>query len=193
MRPMGRPRQRHKDLPRGLYKDAVGRFTLKAFTERDRARLGGKWTVSVGKDPERARQRWAEVYGFRDHDPPAAGTVAAHSSVAMDREGRYAIADFSYLPRETSITYAVIEAGGIPITDHNRVSRLVLKVRAKAPGPIDNIKDDIKTPEQVVEQKSPTELLVTVTARRPDKETALQLPIKNPELAEYLKPTCRNY
>ncbi|HEU4795493.1 MAG TPA: transglutaminase domain-containing protein, partial [Pyrinomonadaceae bacterium] len=118
-----------------------------------------------------------------------AGTVAAHSSVAMDREGRYAIADFSYLPRETSITYAVIEAGGIPITDHNRVSRLVLKVRAKAPGPIDNIKDDIKTPEQVVEQKSPTELLVTVTARRPNKETALQLPIKNPELAEYLKPT----
>jgi hypothetical protein len=76
MRPMGRPRQRHKDLPRGLYKDAAGRFTIKAFTDRDRARLGGKSTVSVGKDPAIARTRWAEVYGFRDHEPPAAGTLA---------------------------------------------------------------------------------------------------------------------
>ena len=118
-----------------------------------------------------------------------AGTLTAHSSVAMDREGRYAIADFSDLPRERSITYTVIDAGGIPITDHNRVSRLVLKVRAKAPGPIDNIKDDIKTSEQIVEQKSPTELLVTVAARRPDAQKAIQLPIKNPELAEYLKAT----
>ena len=117
-----------------------------------------------------------------------AGSVVAHSSVAMDREGRYAVADFSYLPRGT-ITYAVIEAGGVPITDHNRVSRLVLKVRAKAPGPIDNIKDDIKTPEQIVEQKSPTELLVTVAARHPEVAKAIQLPIKNPELAEYLKAT----
>jgi Flp pilus assembly protein TadD len=117
-----------------------------------------------------------------------AGSLTAHSSVAMDREGRYAIADFSYLPRGT-ITYAVIEAGGVPITDHNRVSRLVLKVRAKAPGPIDNIKDDIKTSEQIVEQKSPTELLVTVAARHPGAEKAIQLPIKNPELAEHLKAT----
>lgn len=118
-----------------------------------------------------------------------AGTLTAHSSVAMDREGRYGIADFSDLPRERSITYAVIDAGGIPITDHNRVSRLVLKVRAKAPGPIDNIQDDIKTSEQIVEQKSPTELLVTVAARRPDAGKAIQLPINNPELAEYLKAT----
>ena len=117
-----------------------------------------------------------------------AGTVTAHSSVSMDREGRYAIADFSYMPRG-NITYAVIEPGGVPITDHNRVSRLVLKVRAKAPGPIDNIKDDIKTSEQVVEQKSPTELIVTVAARRPDAQTSIQLPVKNPELAEYLKAT----
>lgn len=117
-----------------------------------------------------------------------AGSVVAHSSVAMDREGRYSIADFSYIPRG-AITYAVIEASGVPITDQKRISQLVLKVRAKAPGPIDNIKDDIKTPEQIVEQKSPTELLVTVAARRPGVEKALQLPVKNPEFAEYLKPT----
>jgi integrase len=76
MRRMGRPRQRHKDLPRGLYKDAAGRFTLKAFTEDDRARLGGKWTVSVGRDATAARIRWAEAFGFRDHEPPAHGTLA---------------------------------------------------------------------------------------------------------------------
>ena len=117
-----------------------------------------------------------------------AGSLTAHSSVAMDREGRYSIADFSYLA-PGKITYAVIEAGGVPITDHNRVSRLVLKVRAKAPGPIDNIKDEIKTAEQIVEQKSPTELFVTVAARRPGAEKPFQLPIKNAELAEFLKAT----
>ncbi|HEX6284440.1 MAG TPA: transglutaminase-like domain-containing protein, partial [Pyrinomonadaceae bacterium] len=123
------------------------------------------------------------------HATATAGTVSARSSVAMDREGRYGLADFSHLPRGTNITYAVIEAGGQRIMDHNRVSRLVLRVRAKAPGPIDNIKDDIKTSEQVVEQKSATELLLTVAARHPAVEKSLQLPIRNPELAEYLRAT----
>jgi Flp pilus assembly protein TadD len=119
-----------------------------------------------------------------------AGSVDAHSSVAMDREGRYAVADFSYLPTTTQITYAVIEpSGGVQITDQNRVSNLVLRVKAKAPGPIDHIKDDIKTAEQVVEQKSATELLVTVAARHPGSEKAIQLPVANAELAQYLKPT----
>ena len=117
------------------------------------------------------------------------GSVDAHSSVAMDREGRYAVADFSYLPTNAQITYAVIEPRGVQITDQSRVSNLVLRVKAKAPGPIDHIKDDIKTAEQVVEQKSATELLVTVTARRPGAEKALELPVKNVELAPYLKPT----
>ena len=119
-----------------------------------------------------------------------AGTVNAQSSVAMDREGRYAVADFSYQPTNTEITYAVVEPRGVQITDQNRVSNLVLRVKAKAPGPIDHIKDDIKTAEQVVEQKSATELLVSVTARRPGgAEKQIQLPVKDAELAPYLKPT----
>lgn len=76
MRPMGRPRTRYKDLPRGLYKDAAGRFYLKAFDEDGRRRLGGKSSLPLGRDPGAARRRWAEVYGFRDHEPPAAGTLA---------------------------------------------------------------------------------------------------------------------
>lgn len=118
-----------------------------------------------------------------------AGAITAHSSVAMDRGGRYPVADFSDLRRGTNITYAVVEPSGVPITDQSRTSSLVLKVRAKAAGPIDNIKDDIKTTDQVVEQKSPTELVVTVAARRAGAEKALQLPVKDPSLAEYLKAT----
>lgn len=118
-----------------------------------------------------------------------AGTISAHSSVAMDREGRYPVANFSDLRRGANITFAVVEPSGVPITDQNRTSHLTLKVRAKAAGPIDNIKDDIKTADQIVEQKSPTELVVTVAARRSGAEKSLQLPIKNPALAEFLKPT----
>lgn len=118
-----------------------------------------------------------------------AGSISAHSSVSMDREGRYPIADFSDLRRGTNITYAVVEPSGVPITDQSRTSSLTLKVRAKAAGPIDNIKDDIKTGDQVVEQKSPTELVVTVAARRADADKALQLPVKDASLAEYLRAT----
>ena len=118
-----------------------------------------------------------------------AGSVEAHSSVSMDREGRYAVADFSALPRSTAITYAVLEPRGVPITDQQRLSSVVLRLRAKAPGPIDNIKDDIKSATQTVEQKSATELLVTVAARTTGDEKAVQLPVKDPEFAPYLKAT----
>lgn len=118
-----------------------------------------------------------------------AGTVEARSSVAMDREGRYPIADFSYLPRGTNITFVTLEPSGVPITDQKRLSSLLLRIRAKAPGPIDNIRDDIKTADQLVEQKSPKELLVTVPARRNVVEKAVQLPIKDPQFAEHLKTT----
>jgi tetratricopeptide (TPR) repeat protein len=118
-----------------------------------------------------------------------AGSVEAHSSVSMDREGRYAVADFSSLPKGGGITYALVEPHGVPITDQERLSNLVLRVRAKAPGPIDNIRDNIKTAAQTVEQKSATELLVSVAARTAATEKTIQLPVKDPELASYLKAT----
>ncbi|HEY2963910.1 MAG TPA: transglutaminase domain-containing protein [Pyrinomonadaceae bacterium] len=117
------------------------------------------------------------------------GSIEAHSSVAMDREGRYPVADFSSLPRGTGITYAIVEPRGVPITDQNRLSSLVLRVHAKAPGPIDNIKDDIKSATQAVEQKSATELRLTVAARRAGTEKSVQLPVKDPEFGPYLKAT----
>lgn len=118
-----------------------------------------------------------------------AGTVAAHSSVAMDREGRYAVADLSFLPRGTNITYMTLEPTGVPITDQKRLSSMVVRVRAKTPGPIDNIKHDIKTADQTVEQKTPNELLLTIGARRSSIEKSIELPVKDPTLEPFLKAT----
>jgi tetratricopeptide (TPR) repeat protein len=119
----------------------------------------------------------------------SAGTVEARSSVAMDREGRYPVADLSFLPRGANITLVALDPSGVPITDQKRLSSLLLRIRAKAPGPIDNIRDDIKTADQSVEQKSANELLVTVPARRNVVEKAVQLPVKDPQFAEHLKTT----
>ena len=119
----------------------------------------------------------------------SAGAVEAHSSVAMDREGRYPVADFALLTRGANLTFAVVEPAGIPITDQNRMSSLVLKLRSKAPGPIENIRDDIKTAEQTVEQKSAKELVLTIAARRSSFEKTIELPVKAAELAEFLKAT----
>ncbi|HEU4711675.1 MAG TPA: transglutaminase domain-containing protein [Pyrinomonadaceae bacterium] len=117
------------------------------------------------------------------------GAIEARSSVAMDREGRYAVADFTYLPRGANITYATLEPHGAPIIDQNRLSNLVLKVRSKTPGPIDNIRDDIKTANQTVEHKSPNELIVTVSARRKSGTKQAQLPVTDAALAPFLKAT----
>jgi len=117
------------------------------------------------------------------------GAIEGHSSVAMDREGRYAVADFSYLPHGVNITYATLQPHGMPIIDQKRLSDIVLKVRAKAPGPIDSIRDDIKSSTQKVEQKSPNELMVTIAARRNTPDKKIQLPVTNPEVAAFVKAT----
>lgn len=117
------------------------------------------------------------------------GTLEARSSVAMDREGRYPVADLSYVPHGANITLVTIEPRGVPLTDQKRLTSLTMKIRAKAPGPIDNIKDDMKTADQIVEQKGANELLLTVAARRFNAEKAVELPVNDPALAEYLKAT----
>ena len=119
----------------------------------------------------------------------SAGAVEAHSSVAMDREGRYSVADFPLLSRGANVTFATIEPTGVPISDQNRLNNLVLKVRSKAPGPIENIRDDIRTAEQAVEQKSPKELVLTIAARRGNPEKVIELPVRDPEFVQFLKAT----
>lgn len=78
MRPMGRPRQRNKDLPPGLYKDAAsGRYYLKAFNAESRERLGGKTSRALGAvTPTKARTEWAAVFACRDEETDDQGTFA---------------------------------------------------------------------------------------------------------------------
>jgi Flp pilus assembly protein TadD len=117
------------------------------------------------------------------------GTIEAHSSVSMDREGRYSVSDFSALSKGGNVTFATIEPAGVPIADQNRLSSLVLRVKAKAAGPIENIKDDLKTPDQTVELKSANELWLRIAARRSNPEQSVALPVKEAEFAPYLKST----
>src|ERR1051326_8080686 len=118
-----------------------------------------------------------------------AGSIEAHSSVSMDREGRYSVSDFSELSKGERVTFATIDPAGLPIADQNRVSSLLLRVKAKAAGPIEDIRDDVKNPDQTVEQKSATELLLRVAARRSPPEKAVELPVKDAEFAPYVKAT----
>jgi hypothetical protein len=82
MRPMGRPRQRHKDLPRGLYKDAAGRFYLKAFTEDDRRGWAGN-----------RRSPWARI------PPRAASGPRSSASATTSRRRRHRRRSDRALPR----------------------------------------------------------------------------------------------
>jgi tetratricopeptide (TPR) repeat protein len=118
-----------------------------------------------------------------------AGTVEAKSSVAMDREGRYAVADFNYRPRGTNITFATLEPRGVPILAQKRISNLVIRIRSKAAGPIENIRDDITSADQIVEQTNATELVVKVAARHGGTEQKVQLPVTNTSLSQFLKST----
>ena len=117
------------------------------------------------------------------------GTIEGHSSVSMDREGRYSVSDFSELSKGKNISFASLEPAGLPIADQNRVSSLLLRLKAKAAGPIEDIKDDVKNSDQTVEQKSATELLLRIAARRAEPEKAVELPVKDPAFAPYLKAT----
>jgi len=119
----------------------------------------------------------------------ARGGVEGKSSVSMDREGRYSFADFASLTKGSNITLAALEPTGAPITDQNRLSSLVLRVRAKSAGPIENVKDDVKTADQTVEQKSAQELILTVSARRSGTEKSVVLPVKDAQFASDLKAT----
>ncbi|HEX5876680.1 MAG TPA: transglutaminase domain-containing protein [Pyrinomonadaceae bacterium] len=171
-------------VPNGII--AFGGYNLEASVA-----AASKTTVE-GFQQELANILFSAASAFHSQNfyaTATAGTLTAHSSVAMGREGRYAVADLSYLPRGTNITFMTLEPTGVPITDQKRLSSMVVRVRAKTPGPIDNIKNDIKTGDQIVEQKAPNELLLTIGARRSTVETSLQLPVKDPALEPFLKAT----
>ena len=154
------------------------------------AAIAGASAAGEGLQAKQAAIIFSVASAFHSQSFYATATasgIEGRSSVAMDREGRYAVSDFSYLPRGANITLATVEPRGVPITDQNRISTLVLKIRARTAGPIDGIRDDIKSAHQTVEQKSANELILSVASRRTSGDKKVQLPVTNPDLAQYLK------
>ena len=181
-----------RDYSRAIEKVPSGIIAFGGYNLEAAVAAANKTITGEGSNAEAAKLIFSLATAFHSQNfyaTATAGSIEGRSSVAMDREGRYRVSDISYLPRGTNITFVTLEPAGIPITDQNRMSSLVLKVRAKSPGPIDNIKDEIKTPDQIVEQKVPNELLVTVAARRATIDKPFELPIKDPALEPYLKAT----
>lgn len=181
-----------RDYSRAMEKVPAGVIAFGGYNLEAAVATASKTLTGEGQNADAAKLIFSLASAFHSqhfYATATAGTVEGRSSVAMDREGRYRVSDISYLPRGTNITFVTTEPAGIPIIDQNRVSNLVLKVRAKSPGPIDNIKDDIKTADQIVEQKTPNELLLTIAARRPNVDKPVELPIRDPEFEPYLKAT----
>jgi transglutaminase-like putative cysteine protease/Tfp pilus assembly protein PilF len=118
-----------------------------------------------------------------------AGTVEAKSSVSMDREGRYAVAEIAPKADERVLTYATLEPRGLAIDDPQRISRLALRVRAKVPGVIERIKEDVNLPQQNVSAVSEHELILSVEPRRASGIGQLKLPINEANLTQYLQAT----
>jgi tetratricopeptide (TPR) repeat protein len=114
--------------------------------------------------------------------------VQGHFSLSLDREGRFSVSELSSLSKEYRLSYAQLEARGVPIQNQERLSSLKLRIRARANGEIDRIKEDVSSKYQLVQKISESELELRVLPRHSEPKISLALPIKGPEFASYLQP-----
>lgn len=117
------------------------------------------------------------------------GRIDARFSALIGREGRYSVAELSSLSKGFGLTYAVVEAKGVPISNQDHLNSIRLRVRARATGEVDRIISDISSPFQVVEKKSDSELEVTIRPRLSVETKAVKLPITDPALAPFVQAT----
>lgn len=117
------------------------------------------------------------------------GGLGAQMSVSLDREGRYSVAELSSISDDFQLAYASVEARGVAIADQQHLQSLKLKIRARSGGIIDRINSDIASNNQRVEKRGASELVVTVAPRGAQTAQKVQLPISDPGLASFLKPT----
>jgi hypothetical protein len=87
------------------------------------------------------------------HAAAGAGSIDARSSVSMDRDGRYSIAELQSLAANSEPAFAVLEPTGIRITNQDRIKSLRLRLHTKAAGEVERIAEDVGT-FQKVEQRS---------------------------------------
>src|SRR5207245_1882840 len=111
--------------------------------------------------------------------------VDALSSVSMDREGRYSVAELQSLAANSEPTFAVLEPSGIPIANQERIKSLRLRIHARAAGAVERISEDISSSSQNIEKRSEQELLLQVLPRRTEPKQRIQLPITVTELAPF--------
>lgn len=115
--------------------------------------------------------------------------VQGRFSLSMDREGRFSVSELSSLSKDYRLTYAQVEARGVPIQNQERLSSLKVRIRAAAAGQIDRLKEDVASTHQIVEKASDRELELKVLPRHSEPKTSITLPIKGAEFAQYLEPS----
>ena len=115
-------------------------------------------------------------------------TLEGRFSLSMDREGRFSVGELSSLSKEYALTFAQIEAHGVPIQNQERLNSLKLRIRATAAGEIDRIKEDVTSTHQTALKLSDTELELKVLPRKSEPKSSFMLPIKGAEFEPYLKP-----
>jgi Flp pilus assembly protein TadD len=173
-----------KSAPAGIV--AFGGYNLEAAIAEIKIPSGDPATAqAVGSMMSVARAFHSQNF----YAAASAGQLNAHMSVSLDREGRYSVEEVLKLSKDYRLAFAIIEASGVPIVDQKRLESLKLRIRAKAAGEIDRVKEDITSPHQTTEKRSEQELILTVRPRRFAQGAKVQLPISQPELAEFLKPT----
>jgi tetratricopeptide (TPR) repeat protein len=116
-------------------------------------------------------------------------SLDAHSTISMDREGRYSVAELQGLAAKAEPTFAILRPGGMVITDQNHLNSLRLRIKSKAAGEMERIAEDLSSKSQTVEKRSERELQLQILPRRAEPRERLQLPISAAGVAEFLTPS----
>lgn len=119
----------------------------------------------------------------------SAGSIDARSSISMDREGRYSVAELQSLAANSEPAFAVLEPTGLPIANQDRLKSLKLRIHTKAAGEVERIAEDVASNSQTIEQRSDQDLQVRVLARRAEPKQPLQLPVTAADFAPFLRST----
>jgi tetratricopeptide (TPR) repeat protein len=117
------------------------------------------------------------------------GSIDARSSISMDREGRYSVAELQSLAANSEPTFAVLEPSGIPIANQERIKSLRLRIHTKAAGEVERIAEDLSSSFQNIEKRSEQELQLQVLPRRAEPKQRIELPITASEFAPFLTST----
>jgi tetratricopeptide (TPR) repeat protein len=115
--------------------------------------------------------------------------VEARSSISMDREGRYSVAELQSLTANSEPTFAILRPRGLPIANQANLNSLKLLIQTKAAGEIDRIVEDLSSKFQTVETRSEKALQLRVLPRHAEPKQRLQLPVTASEAAAFLTPS----